>query len=61
MIDNSRLTQVLINLISNAIKFTDRGSINVSIDYEANLNTIPAEVFSEEPLKQTLPAGIVNY
>ena len=61
MIDNSRLTQVLINLISNAIKFTDQGYINVSIDYEPNLNTIPAEIFGEEPLKQTLPSGIVNH
>jgi len=60
MCDNSRLTQVLINLISNAIKFTDKGRINVSIDYEANLNTIPANLIGSEPVQQILAPGIYN-
>ena len=35
-IDNDRITQVFINLINNAIKFTDNGKIEVSIKKSEN-------------------------
>ena len=59
-IDNPRLSQVLINLLSNAIKFTDSWYVNVSIEYEANLNTIPPEHVGISPEQVALDVGIVN-
>ncbi len=36
--DSARISQVILNLIDNAVKFTEKGNINIDVDYEKNNN-----------------------
>ena len=38
LLDNGRLSQILVNLISNSIKFTQSGGVTVTLYFRENLN-----------------------
>ena len=55
--DSVRLRQVLINLIGNAIKFTEQGEIAVKVAHDPNDTTAGALLFSVSDTGIGIPAG----
>lgn len=52
--DKNRISQIILNLIGNAIKFTEKGCIQIRVSWETNLNCID---FSEESLHKSIPGS----
>ena len=53
--DSNRLRQILVNIVGNAIKFTNKGSINITVDVHGEDHTIkaPDEVMLLFSIKDT--------
>ena len=59
--DSGRIRQILLNLIGNAIKFTDTGYVLLEIDYEIIDNTTTRLLFSVKDTGIGIPEDKIDY
>lgn len=52
--DKNRISQIILNLIGNAIKFTEKGCIQIRVRWEKDFNCID---FSDESLHKLIPGS----